>query len=921
VNRRTGLAVAAVAGLITTGGLSAVPVSAAVSPAAAASATAAATSLPAVWPTPRQIQAEPGSSVIPPSVGEVVGAGTDPAALSALGAVLRADGVRQITRATAGQPAPDARLVFYVGTPAVNAAVDPELRRLGVQGPEGLPAGGYVLAAGQPAGTAGTAVVLAGTDGAGTFYAVQTLRQLIVAGSGVTGQRGAGGGPTGHGDAGSGDAGSGGSGSGAAWIRNVQVRDWPSAGLRGVIEGFYGPAWTDAEIGTQLRFYGQNKLNTFVYSAKSDPYLRADWQDPYPSPALASLGQLVSAAQSEHVNFVYALSPGLSICYSSGTDLSALEAKDQQLWNAGVRQFALFFDDIGSGFNCAADTARFGSSPDPLAAAQAYLINNFVTGFIGTHPGADELITVPTDYAGDAASAYRSVWKASLTSRVLVYWTGVGVIPQTITAAQASATAAEFGQQIVVWDNYPVNDYDPIRLFLGPLTGRAADLSTAVAGFTSNPMQEPAPSTIPLFTTADYTWNPAAYAGDPDAAWQAGIGHAAAADGSDGAKSVDGADGAGGVGGVESVGGVGSASGANGVNSAKSASGADSASSAESAGGAGTAGNAGGAGNASGASSAGGVESAGGAGGAESVGGADGAALSVFAADNQSVPRIGTPEAPALTALISAFWSAYGADQGPAITPALRTAAGRLLAAWQQITAAPPQIDAQAAGDAFAREMAPWLGKFRFEGLAGGAAVRMLLDTKAGDTRAAWAQRSALTAFYAQAAGIPVVVGQGVFNPFLLRADPSLFTRAVRLYAATAADYSAALAAARAAGLPASQVTRSFATAWDEASGGEYLVIAVGAAADDGLYYNTCGWTNPSGQGGGFTPFLIATAPLDTLPGTNYYENGTAATTAQTPQLATDLAYYAAHGRLPVGVTALPAAGRPAGVCSGQPAP
>jgi hyaluronoglucosaminidase len=885
VNRRTGLAVAAVAGLITAGGLSAVPVSAAVSPAAAASATAAATSLPAVWPTPRQIQAEPGSSVIPPSVGEVVGAGTDPAALSALGAVLRADGVRQITRATAGQPAPDARLVFYVGTPAVNAAVDPELRRLGVQGPEGLPAGGYVLAAGQPAGTAGTAVVLAGTDGAGTFYAVQTLRQLIVAGSGVTGQRGAGGGPTGHGDAGSGDAGSGDSGSGAAWIRNVQVRDWPSAGLRGVIEGFYGPAWTDAEIGTQLRFYGQNKLNTFVYSAKSDPYLRADWQDPYPSPALASLGQLVSAAQSEHVNFVYALSPGLSICYSSGTDLSALEAKDQQLWNAGVRQFALFFDDIGSGFNCAADTARFGSSPDPLAAAQAYLINNFVTGFIGTHPGADELITVPTNYAGDAASAYRSVWKASLTSRVLVYWTGVGVIPQTITAAQASATAAEFGQQIVVWDNYPVNDYDPTRLFLGPLTGRAADLSTAVAGFTSNPMQEPAPSTIPLFTTADYTWNPAAYTGDPGAAWQAGIGHAAAAGGANGA------------GGVSDVGG---ANGMSGPNSADSAESADS------------------------AGSAGRTESVGGADGA---GGSDGAALSVFAADNQSVPRIGTPEAPALTALISAFWSAYGADQGPAITPALRTAAGRLLAAWQQIAAAPPQIaaqateDAQAAGDAFAREMAPWLGKFRFEGLAGGAAVRMLLDTKAGDTRAASAQRSALTAFYAQAAGIPVVVGQGVFNPFLLRADPSLFTRAVRLYAATASDYSAALAAVRAAGLPASQVTRSFAITWDEASDGEYLVIAVGAAADDGLYYNTCGWTNPSGQGGGFTPFSIATAPLDTLPGTNYYENGTAATTAQTPQLATDLAYYAAHGRLPVGVTALPAAARPAGVCSGQPAP
>ena len=122
----------------------------------------------------------------------------------------------------------------------------------------------------------------------------------------------------------------------------------------------------------------------------------------------------MTTAQAAHVNFVYALSPGLSICYSDPAVLPELEAKDQQLWDAGVRQFALFFDDIGTGFNCAADSTQFGSSPDPLAAAQAYLLNQFVTGFIDTHPGAQELITVPTDYAGDADSAYRQVWRASL---------------------------------------------------------------------------------------------------------------------------------------------------------------------------------------------------------------------------------------------------------------------------------------------------------------------------------------------------------------------------------------------------------------------------------------------------------------------------------------------------------------------------
>lgn len=455
--------------------------------AAQADTTQGAGALPTVWPTPQQVTQQPGAVAVPENVTEVVGPNTDQAALAALAAVLHSDGVTTINQVTAGDPVPHGALTIYAGTLADNADVGQALGALGAQGPAGLPSGGYVLASGQTPN--GNTVVLAGADGAGTFYAVQTLRQLI------TGRT----------------------------LHDVVVRDWPSISVRGVIEGFYGPSWSDDEIASQLQFYGANKVNTFVYSAKNDPYLREDWQQLYPADQLASLTQLVSGAQAQHVNFVYALSPGLSICYSDPSALAALEAKDQQLWDGGVRQFALFFDDISSGFNCAGDTAMFGGSPDPLAAAQAYLLNEFVTGFIDTHPGAQELITVPTDYAGDADSAYREVWKASLNPDVLVYWTGVGVIPQTVTAAQARQTASEFGHQIVVWDNYPVNDYQPTRLFLGPLVGRSADLNTAVAGFTSNPMQEPAASTIPEFTTADYTWNPAAYDNAPDTAWAAGI--------------------------------------------------------------------------------------------------------------------------------------------------------------------------------------------------------------------------------------------------------------------------------------------------------------------------------------------------------------------------------------------------------------
>lgn len=161
----------------------------------------------------------------------------------------------------------------------------------------------------------------------------------------------------------------------------------------------------------------------------------------------------------------------------------------------------------------------------------------------------------------------------------------------------------------------------------------------------------------------------------------------------------------------------------------------------------------------------------------------------------------------------------------------------------------------------------------------------------------------------------------GPWTAATLPARAATLADRVLLYAATTADEQAALAAARSAGLPASQVTESFATAWADTLTGGYLVIAVGQAAIDALYFNACGWPNPSGSIPGSTPFYFSGAPLNTLPGADAYENGAAATPAQTPQRAADLAYYALHGHLPAGVTALPAAAHPRAVCAGQPAP
>lgn len=464
-------------------------------PASTASAAGPAGSvLPQVWPAPQQIKAMPGSIQIPAVVGVVVGPDTDSPALAALDTVLRADGVRQIVTSDAGSAAPQAPVTVYVGTPSDNTAIGPALAGLGVSGPDGLPAEGYVLAAGRFDGHA--AVVLAGVDGTGTFYAVQTLRQLLVR-----------------------------DGQHPAVLHDVSVRDWPAMATRGVIEGFYGAPWSTADRISQFVFDGEMKMNTYVYSPKDDPYLRADWNEPYPADQLAVIQQLVQAATANHVTFTYALSPGLSICFSSASDLSALIAKLQSMWDIGVRSFAIPFDDVDyTQWNCPADQTAFGA-PGPAAAAtaQVHVLNAVQEQFIDTHPGAAPLEFVPTEYSDTAQSPYKQVIDSTLDPDVIVEWTGDGVVVPQITGSQAQAAGQVYGHQILVWDNYPVNDYATDRLFMGPYNGRTPDLAQYVTGITANPMIEEEPSKVALATAGDYFWNPAAYDQDTSAAWLAGI--------------------------------------------------------------------------------------------------------------------------------------------------------------------------------------------------------------------------------------------------------------------------------------------------------------------------------------------------------------------------------------------------------------
>ena len=103
-------------------------------------------------------------------------------------------------------------------------------------------------------------------------------------------------------------------------------------GIRGIIEGFYGPPWSHRERLDLLAFCGAHRLNTFVYAPKDDPYHRESWREPYPPAELARLAELVEEARRHGVELHWTIAPGQDVCHSSDADFARLVAKVEQLW-------------------------------------------------------------------------------------------------------------------------------------------------------------------------------------------------------------------------------------------------------------------------------------------------------------------------------------------------------------------------------------------------------------------------------------------------------------------------------------------------------------------------------------------------------------------------------------------------------------
>jgi hyaluronoglucosaminidase len=454
-------------------------------------AAAGAQTLPAIFPAPVSAKLTGGELTLGKTV-VLVQAGKPDAGTDALvRRILTAAGVEQIRTATRLPARLDATyIVLGAGdAPLVKSA----LARTGATLP--TQDEGYALAS--AAADGGTLIVLAGKDDDGLYHAAQTLRQIVT----------------------------------APGIPALTIADYPAMPVRGTIEGFYGKPWSMAERASHISFLAELKANTYIYSPKDEVFARDRWREDYPAETLKALGGLVDAANRHHVNFVYAISPGPSICYSNPADLDAIRRKFNAMRGIGVRSFYVALDDIEyTKWNCPGDEAAFGKPGEKAAAsAQARLLNAVQADLIAANDHGS-LIMVPTEYYNATESPYKATLRKELDPRVVVQWTGTDVVPPSISVNDARNATKAFGRKTLLWDNYPVNDYRESagRLLLAPYARREGGLSAELSGIVSNPMNQEAASRPAVMGLIAFAWNDRGY--DSDRTWHAAARYLAGGD-------------------------------------------------------------------------------------------------------------------------------------------------------------------------------------------------------------------------------------------------------------------------------------------------------------------------------------------------------------------------------------------------------
>ncbi|MCH5171739.1 MAG: beta-N-acetylglucosaminidase domain-containing protein [Erysipelotrichales bacterium] len=295
-------------------------------------------------------------------------------------------------------------------------------------------------------------------------------------------------------------------------VRTLEIRDYSDSKYRGFIEGFYGTPHSPEQREELMRFGSKNKANIYIYAPKDDQYHSSKWRSLYDDLAYTRLKEQVAEGIRTKTRFCYALHPFINDPITpSNYDISMqqLFAKLQQIYDAGVRQFCISGDDA---------ILPYGMTSSEYAKMQNGILNT-ISNWVKQKGDCYNLVFVSSAYCYkseywlgfDLETYYQGLMNAdgtALDESIEIMWTGNDVC-STLGDGHLPDFIRMTGRKPFIWMNYPVNDFNPKIILMGPGEVYNLELEDEVlfTGIVANMALEAEPSKVAIFNTCDYTWN------------------------------------------------------------------------------------------------------------------------------------------------------------------------------------------------------------------------------------------------------------------------------------------------------------------------------------------------------------------------------------------------------------------------------
>lgn len=308
-------------------------------------------------------------------------------------------------------------------------------------------------------------------------------------------------------------------------IPTALFEDYSNTQYRGIVEGFYGFPYSVEDRLSLMEYMKDNKMNTFIYGPKGDPYHLGNWKDEYPESVTDEqrkqgqitrdeMKQLAQAAQKANVDFVWSAHPamqeGIDFTTDAGVEkgVKDLMNKFEHMYDLGIREFGIFVDDIdlGAAYRDRANHAKL------IDKVQKALEEKYNTETAAPEDRVKPLYFVPSFYAFNFGSAsQRDAYLRELKNvdeDIVIGFTGSAVF-SSINSSLMNQMKELTGREPVMWWNYPVNDNRDAELFMNRINleyGIENNIQ-GMRGLLSNPMNQAEASKVSLYGSSDYSWN------------------------------------------------------------------------------------------------------------------------------------------------------------------------------------------------------------------------------------------------------------------------------------------------------------------------------------------------------------------------------------------------------------------------------